>query len=173
MTLAEYSAQALATWAVDPVAEPERARTHAALMLVAEAGEVAGEYQRHIGQGHPLDRSRVVAELGDVLWALCAAIEAFNFPRQFVHSVEIGHLGHVPSESLAIGIVGAAHEIAVTWYNATSRIRENPRTLLEYIAELGSRVDATIDEIMAWNLAKLARRYSDGFTPSASIHRTA
>lgn len=49
-----------------------------ALGLTGEAGEVADLVKKHVGQGHPLDRERLIMEAGDVAWylaRLCTALE--------------------------------------------------------------------------------------------------
>jgi NTP pyrophosphatase (non-canonical NTP hydrolase) len=38
--------------------------------LCGEAGEVANHVKKHLFHGEPLDRARVIEELGDVLWYL-------------------------------------------------------------------------------------------------------
>jgi NTP pyrophosphatase (non-canonical NTP hydrolase) len=50
----------------------------AALGLTGEAGEVADMVKKHIAQGHPLDRERLILEAGDVAWylaRLCTALD--------------------------------------------------------------------------------------------------
>lgn len=41
-----------------------------------------------------------------------------------------------------------------------------------YLAETAYALDATLDEVAQGNLAKLRRRYPDGFSPEASQTRT-
>lgn len=38
--------------------------------IAEEAGEVAGLIKKHLWHGHELDRTKVIKELGDVLWYL-------------------------------------------------------------------------------------------------------
>lgn len=45
----------------------------AAAGLAEEAGEVLGLVRKHLYVGHPLDRERLSAELGDALWCLTVA----------------------------------------------------------------------------------------------------
>lgn len=42
------------------------------LGITGEAGEVADLLKKYIGHGHPLDRDKLIKELGDVLWYLAA-----------------------------------------------------------------------------------------------------
>ncbi|MBI2797654.1 MAG: nucleoside triphosphate pyrophosphohydrolase family protein [Gemmatimonadetes bacterium] len=44
----------------------------AASGLAEESGEVLGLVRKHLMQGKPLERPRLVHELGDVLWCLAA-----------------------------------------------------------------------------------------------------
>jgi NTP pyrophosphatase (non-canonical NTP hydrolase) len=40
----------------------------AGLGIAGEAGEVADLIKKEIGHGHPVDRQKILGELGDVLW---------------------------------------------------------------------------------------------------------
>ena len=44
----------------------------AASGLAEESGEVLGLVRKHLMQGRPLDRAKLVHELGDALWCLSA-----------------------------------------------------------------------------------------------------
>ena len=49
-----------------------------ALGLSGESGEVADMVKKHVAQGHPLDRERLIIEAGDVAWylaRLCTALD--------------------------------------------------------------------------------------------------
>lgn len=49
-----------------------------ALGLTGESGEVADMVKKHVAQGHPLDRERLILEAGDVAWylaRLCTALD--------------------------------------------------------------------------------------------------
>lgn len=50
------------------------------LGLSGESGEVAELVKKHLGHGHPLDRDRVVKELGDVLWYVAALATLLRVP---------------------------------------------------------------------------------------------
>lgn len=59
-----------------------------AIGLNDEAGEVAGLVKKHIFHGHPIDREKLIKELGDVLWYLnytavrCCGITLLDVMRQ-------------------------------------------------------------------------------------------
>ncbi|HEV7127751.1 MAG TPA: nucleoside triphosphate pyrophosphohydrolase family protein [Ktedonobacterales bacterium] len=51
-----------------------------ALGLTGEAGEVAEVVKKHVAQGHPLDRERLLLEAGDVAWYLARLCTALDVP---------------------------------------------------------------------------------------------
>lgn len=55
-----------------------------ALGLTGEAGEVADLVKKHVAQGHPLDRERLVLEAGDVAWYLARLCSALEVPLSVV-----------------------------------------------------------------------------------------
>ena len=71
LTANEYQALAMRT------AKPEcRTLSNVGLGLAGEAGEVADEIKKHLHHGHPLNKEKLVKELGDVCWyaALAATV---------------------------------------------------------------------------------------------------
>jgi NTP pyrophosphatase (non-canonical NTP hydrolase) len=74
--LDEY--QKLAARTLSPLATDGTLLAVTALGLTGEAGEVADLVKKHLGHGHPLDRAKVSAEVGDCLWyvaALCTVLD--------------------------------------------------------------------------------------------------
>lgn len=68
MTIKEYQRKAMRT------ATPKCYNTaNAALGLTGEAGEVADEVKKCMYQGHPWQPSKIIEELGDVLWYVMQA----------------------------------------------------------------------------------------------------
>ena len=76
MTIKEYQRKAMRT------ATPKCYNTaNAALGLTGEAGEVADEVKKCMYQGHPWQPSKIIEELGDVLWYVTLMAELMNVPR--------------------------------------------------------------------------------------------
>lgn len=74
MTLADY--QALSKRTMPEVNDQELLVL--ALGLNGEAGEVGELLKKAIGHGHTLDKAKLAAELGDVLWYLAAIATAYE-----------------------------------------------------------------------------------------------
>ncbi|HEX6121886.1 MAG TPA: nucleoside triphosphate pyrophosphohydrolase family protein [Ktedonobacterales bacterium] len=58
---------------------PQHGLIVAALGLTGEAGEVADLVKKHVAQGHPIEREKLLEEAGDIAWylaRLCAALDA-------------------------------------------------------------------------------------------------
>lgn len=68
ITLADYERAAART--INQSLGAEHRLVDAAAGLAEEAGEVLGLVRKHVFMRHDLDRARLVAELGDVLWCL-------------------------------------------------------------------------------------------------------
>jgi NTP pyrophosphatase (non-canonical NTP hydrolase) len=68
MTIDEYSRNANRT--ANKSLSPDIRIVYNALKAAGEAGEIADLVGKWIGQGHELDRERVIKEMGDVLWHL-------------------------------------------------------------------------------------------------------
>lgn len=63
-----------------------------ALGVAGEAGEVADLIKKHVGHGHPLDKEKLILELGDVLWYVAALAESLNARMDDVASANAAKL---------------------------------------------------------------------------------
>lgn len=52
--------------------------------LCGESGEAIDLVKKWLAQGHPLDRERLIKELGDVAWYLAEAATALEVPLETV-----------------------------------------------------------------------------------------
>jgi NTP pyrophosphatase (non-canonical NTP hydrolase) len=78
MDLADYQRAAERT--INPALDSEARLLDAAAGLAEEAGEVLAIVRKHAFQGRPLDRERLMMELGDALWCLTIAAQSAGIP---------------------------------------------------------------------------------------------
>lgn len=79
-----YSYESAAMRTINTTNSDQANLINAALGLTGEAGEVADLVKKHIYHGHPLDKDKIVKELGDVLWYIAQACHAINVPMDVV-----------------------------------------------------------------------------------------
>ena len=72
--------------------DPERQLLNAALGLCGESGEFADTVKKSLFHGHPLDRSALGKELGDVMWYVALACTALDLSLDEVMSQNIEKL---------------------------------------------------------------------------------
>ncbi len=89
MQFNEY--QKLAARTINPALTPKGQTHHALFGLAAEAGEVAGLYQKVL-QGHALDVGHLKKEIGDVMWMLAELCTATGIEMQEVCETNIDKL---------------------------------------------------------------------------------
>ena len=58
--------------------------------LCGESGEVIDLVKKHVSHGHPLNREKLIDELGDVAWYLAECAEAIGITLEDVltHNIE-------------------------------------------------------------------------------------
>lgn len=88
-------------------AKPEcRVLSNVGLGLAGEAGEVADEIKKHLHHGHPLNKDKLVKELGDVCWYAALAATVLDVTLEEVMQTNIDKLkarypeGFDPEKSL-------------------------------------------------------------------------
>jgi NTP pyrophosphatase (non-canonical NTP hydrolase) len=77
----EYQHQALRTC---PVTENGSQIDNGVLGLCGEAGELADLWKKHKHQSHPYERSKMIDELGDVLWYAAVLAEGLDVSLGYV-----------------------------------------------------------------------------------------
>lgn len=77
MDFNDYQMQAMRT-AGGGIDSRDAALNCAALGVAGESGEFADAIKKVIYHGHPIDRTALVKELGDVLWYIALAAHALN-----------------------------------------------------------------------------------------------
>lgn len=174
-------AEALATWA---------------LGLDGESGEVADLLKKHIWQGHPLNRTELIKELGDVLWYISAALNQIGYKFSDILSYQ-SSLFSIYEKIISRDIPGnhLENELAIACFamrlnREASNFSEHiddylscdkplPKLRLMSIAEsmlcwltaIAQLNSITLQEIAETNIAKLKHLYPDGFDPERSINR--
>ena len=88
--LTDYQLTTRRTWRDH--GDPVRSRSHCALGVSEEAGEVVGVVKRHIGYGEPLDRAKLTRELGDLLWYLARLADEVGVTLDEVAEVNVAKL---------------------------------------------------------------------------------
>ena len=74
MTINEY--QSLAMLTKNPDLTGRELLINSVMGLCGESGEVIDLVKKHVSHGHPLNREKLIDELGDVAWylAVCATV---------------------------------------------------------------------------------------------------
>lgn len=85
-----YQAEAMRTANMDLPREMKIATF--ALGIAGEAGEVADLLKKHLGHGQPLDREKLVKELGDVLWYVAALADVYGIELGAVAETNLAKL---------------------------------------------------------------------------------
>lgn len=80
MTVNEY--QKLAMTTKNPAMDDRETLINGVMGLCGEAGEVIDLVKKHLAQGHPLDRDRMIGELGDVAWYLAELATVLDVPME-------------------------------------------------------------------------------------------
>ena len=68
MTGNEY--QKLAMTTLNPALSKQETLINGVMGLCGESGEVIDLVKKHLHQGHPLDKEKLIKELGDIAWYL-------------------------------------------------------------------------------------------------------
>ena len=76
MTINEY--QKLAMTTLNPELDQKDVLINGVMGLCGESGEAIDIVKKHLAQGHPLDRDKLVKELGDIAWYLAETATALD-----------------------------------------------------------------------------------------------
>lgn len=154
-----------------------------ALGLVGEAGEVADLVKKFIGHDHPLDRSKMVKELGDVCWYV-TALSLVLRGEAYTHgiwgdaqeAVTLSAASRLPMEHHAAMLCLSAAGVTGPLFSGSAALAgiglESVCYGLVAIARCLAE-PADIGEVWAVNAGKLAARYPAGFDPKRSQARLA
>ena len=76
MTINEY--QELAMTTLNPALSQKDVLINGVMGLCGESGEAIDIVKKHLAQGHPLDREKLIKELGDIAWYLAETATALD-----------------------------------------------------------------------------------------------
>ncbi len=90
MTGNEY--QRLAMTTLNPELSKKDVLINSVMGLCGESGEAIDIVKKHLHQGHPLDKEKLLKELGDIAWYLAEAAYALDVPLDQVLEGNIAKL---------------------------------------------------------------------------------
>jgi NTP pyrophosphatase (non-canonical NTP hydrolase) len=90
MTGNEY--QRLAMTTLNPELSKKDVLINSVMGLCGESGEAIDIVKKHLHQGHPLDKEKLLKELGDIAWYLAEAAYALDVPLDAVLEGNIAKL---------------------------------------------------------------------------------
>ncbi len=90
MTINEY--QKLAMTTLNPALDKKDVLINGVMGLCGEAGEAIDLVKKHLHQNHPLDREKLIKELGDVAWYLAETAYALDINLEEVLARNIDKL---------------------------------------------------------------------------------
>jgi NTP pyrophosphatase (non-canonical NTP hydrolase) len=90
MTIDEY--QRLAMTTLNPELSQKDMLINGVMGLCGEAGEAIDIVKKHLAQGHPLDREKLIKELGDIAWYLAETAWALDIPLEEILQANLDKL---------------------------------------------------------------------------------
>lgn len=90
MTGKEY--QRLAMTTLNPALSRQDVLLNGVMGLCGESGEAIDIVKKHLHQGHPLDREKLVKELGDIAWYLAETAYALDVSLDEILEANIAKL---------------------------------------------------------------------------------
>ena len=90
MTGNEY--QRLAMTSLNPALTKKDILINGVMGLCGESGEAIDIVKKHLHQGHPLDKEKLLKELGDIAWYLAETAYALDTPLDAVLEQNIAKL---------------------------------------------------------------------------------
>ena len=90
MTINEYQSLAMTTLNKD--LNKDQVLLNGAMGLCGESGEVIDLLKKHLSQGHPLNKEKMIEEIGDVAWYLAEVAYALDVDLETILSKNIQKL---------------------------------------------------------------------------------
>ena len=90
MTINEYQQRAMAT--LNPDLKDRDVLVNSVMGLCGESGEAIDIVKKWLAQGHPLDKTHLASELGDVAWYLAEAATALGLDLEDILQANLDKL---------------------------------------------------------------------------------
>lgn len=150
MTLNEYAHLAMRSAATPPTDDPMLLAI-GALGLTGEAGEVADLVKKYLGHNHPLNTSKILEKLGDVMWYVARMAQLLHTPLETIAAMNIAKLRARYSVQDGFSTEALLHRDAEAEKNAMAEICTEalPKDAHEDMALSRLVQGATIDEVKA------------------------
>lgn len=165
----------------------DRALSLCGLGLAGEAGEVADFIKKVFYHHKPMDRQKLIEETGDLMWYVAYFCHTLDFDLDKL----IDHANQPPFElfldsdltpaerytRIGIRIPTYASDLArlidiQVFFSAGSVVFHQPlKSLLAWIKALCAELDTTLEDVCRSNIAKLEKRYPNGFNTADSLAR--
>lgn len=126
--------------------------------ILGEAGEVMDLLKKEVFHGQVVPRQRFVEELGDLLWYIALIPDGVDTGHANIHVEDLRPFLDVRADAIAFIMVRAAEGNSSDY-------------MMSLLKEALPNFGATIEEVMEANIAKLERRYKDGFSSKAAVAR--
>ncbi len=149
------------------------------LGLVGEMGEIADHIKKAKYHGHEFAAEKLAEELGDLLWYVAAFATHKGINLKFDTAVEEAtrklyrgdgtELEHLVLEMFLRVAALVEHPFLIP--NEKEFVRSLFFRVVLWIELMGDRIGVTLDEVAEQNIAKLKKRYPNGFESSKSINR--
>ena len=148
--------------------------------LIGESGEVVDAVKKwkfQSGDHAEIPKEKLIDELGDVLW-YCAEISTGLCEDMIEASEQWGLTGVQYDGQLhleALFLAKLCQSVTDAWLSP-DEFTPDIRYTISYILNLVEYMlvhycDSTLMDCMEHNIAKLMKRYPDGFDPERSLHR--
>lgn len=155
MTPSEYCIEVQRTFS------PALNKSTVQLGLLGESGEVADVIKKAMERGQPVNRNKLIEELGDVLWYTAAKLHLHN--SVMVHDQTFWpHINH-SFYNLACVLCKQASWLGEAKY--PYEYEDSAKKVISLVTEIGSLLSpaVSLEEIMELNIQKLRKRHVDGF----------
>lgn len=166
--------------------EQEHEEVNYAMGLAGESGELIDGFKKFIFHAHPINKSYIKKEAGDVLWYVSQLMRAFklqlfDFPKSIRFNVGDRDRNKIMMAacmemSECVGKVSRiVYDFRFKQHNLSVFFEKDLRVNLSIIVfqlnTLISYAGLTIEEVAEANIEKLKARYPEGFDPEKSINR--